>query len=557
LLWRPHVGALRATIVCKVTFELRPGEAILAPVQRPLLATDVRACSGSSARILEPADLIPRKALCDVVLVGHAFAPAAHHGRSLTTRLAVGDIDKSIELLRPSTAELDESGGILAVEYGPLAPESPVRFGKLRGEPDALGAPAFRRPLDPDLDFSFFNVAPPDQQTNCIAPDAVLFLLHLTRAAASFGTRLPGVRPRALWTGEDNAPTEVELRCDTLWIDTDHGVCTTTWRGEVELAREQDAGTVFVMLEPPHERLDLLQAARANGLAPVSRPVRQSTLTLALPSQKLEETVDGWLEPRIKDATPTWLASSVSRAPAVARGPLDLLWFRPALGPEASVFEALCDPELEELGAALEELDRLGREEPRFRPPWVTLQGELRCALDPKATLRAALAASIPFVSGHGRLSGAVATAKEVLAVPGALSSLVVDGCVRRLREAFPHEDPHAGFDYLERAIETDLVRCRRFQAARVFGERVARGVVAVADGREAPIYLPWEAVKCLPMLRSLPARILAEVRPPQEGGRRAGPALRILAVARVLAPDVARHSFFRENHHLAKEQPC
>ncbi len=59
-------------------------------------------------------------------------------------------------------------------------------------------------------------------------------------------TSLPGVRPRAMLERSGRPAEELRLRADTLWIDTDRGVCTMTWRGAVPLAHAGETGRVVV-----------------------------------------------------------------------------------------------------------------------------------------------------------------------------------------------------------------------------------------------------------------------------------------------------------------------
>jgi hypothetical protein len=45
------------------------------------------------------------------------------------------------------------------------------------------------------------------------------------------------------------------MTADTLWIDTDRGICTVTWRGQVAVDGPSQPGRVVIALEEPGERL--------------------------------------------------------------------------------------------------------------------------------------------------------------------------------------------------------------------------------------------------------------------------------------------------------------
>jgi hypothetical protein len=293
IVWQPRAGVYTLTVICKATYLLRPGEAQLLPSQEAPEA---------------PGDRAPYKPRADVVLVGHAFAPGRQPVRSLVARMVVGEIEKSIEVwcdrgfrlqdgqllegprfaqmplgweraaggpetpnpvgMRPDAAPdrygmvaipnlqprgvhvAQRSDTFAPVGFGPIAGSWPPRAARLRG-----GAAPFdergweERPLPDDFDYGYFNVAPPDQQTSEIRPNERIVLDNLHPEHAQLVTSLPGARPRAFIERQGRAQEEVGLRADTLWIDTDSGRCTVTWRGQVSLAHEGEQGRVSVTLE--------------------------------------------------------------------------------------------------------------------------------------------------------------------------------------------------------------------------------------------------------------------------------------------------------------------
>jgi hypothetical protein len=58
-------------------------------------------------------------------------------------------------------------------------------------------------------------------------------------------TALPGRRPSVTLERGGAGPEGLGMRADTLWIDTDRGICTVTWRGHAWLRSATEAGRVI------------------------------------------------------------------------------------------------------------------------------------------------------------------------------------------------------------------------------------------------------------------------------------------------------------------------
>src|SRR4051812_20383248 len=86
------------TVVCKGTFNLRPGVSSLADEQEHPNEDDNHWNDDPARSLYAASDLVPFKPRCDVALVGKAFAPGHEAVTSLVTRLAVASIDKRIEV---------------------------------------------------------------------------------------------------------------------------------------------------------------------------------------------------------------------------------------------------------------------------------------------------------------------------------------------------------------------------------------------------------------------------------------------------------------------------
>lgn len=258
----PRVGVVRwldpeptLTVVVKVTFSFAParvglsGVAVIAPEQEPL-SLGVPAPDAPDEAIY-PHDLIPRKGAADVILAGSAFAepPSARiHGS-----LAVGQVSRSFVVHAASaSARIPlQAGGVR-----PPRSEAATRVGAARRSArprlDGDRCPD-EGPRIHDAGFSYFayNVAPPEQVSGWIAPDAVVELEGLSPDGAR-RFQLPGLAPVVLVDARGDLAAEVELACDTLWIDTDRELAVLVWRGHVEVSspRAPEVERILVALEP-------------------------------------------------------------------------------------------------------------------------------------------------------------------------------------------------------------------------------------------------------------------------------------------------------------------
>ena len=302
LLWRPSSGGHALTVICKVTFELRPTELSLAQQQEDPSEEDNFWDDDPNRSVRAPSDLVPFKARADVMLVGQAFAPNRTPVRSLLARLGVSGVEKTVEVCGERTwtpeAGLREGhpfasmqlryeraasgpdnpvgvrvdprvGGALPnlqvpevangrgpdattpIGFGPIAASWPTRRARLGEHAASFARHRWADDMLPDdIDAAFFNAAPPDQQPERIEPGARLLLENLDPRYARLVTTVPRQRPRA-FVDRNGGLEELQLVCDTLWIDTDRGLCTLTWRGQIGVHGPHDAGRVVILLEQP------------------------------------------------------------------------------------------------------------------------------------------------------------------------------------------------------------------------------------------------------------------------------------------------------------------
>ena len=105
--WEPRPDTWVLTVIVKATYALRPGEALLAAEQEPLYAEDEHWNRDPGHSVRAPADLFPVKPNAEIMLSGHAYAEGGRPTRSLIARIAVGSVDKKIEIFADRTVSTD------------------------------------------------------------------------------------------------------------------------------------------------------------------------------------------------------------------------------------------------------------------------------------------------------------------------------------------------------------------------------------------------------------------------------------------------------------------
>ncbi|WP_437841682.1 DUF2169 domain-containing protein [Sorangium sp. So ce1153] len=239
LLWQPRPGAHALTVVCKATFELRPGSSPLAVEQEAPWESDIHRDDDPGRSLCAASDLAPFKRRADVLVLGHARPPRGSQPATLVARIAVGTLDKAIEVRADR--------GWAALGLGPIARTWPARTEMLRRHAPTWDHHAWNsRPLPEDVDGAFFNDAPVDQQITELTGDEWIVLEHLHPRHTRIETRLARVSPSASVQRENAAPQDVRLRCDTLTIDADRGLAMLVWRGVVVLSHPAEQGVVAV-----------------------------------------------------------------------------------------------------------------------------------------------------------------------------------------------------------------------------------------------------------------------------------------------------------------------
>jgi hypothetical protein len=301
VVWGEHPTGHRLTICVKGTFVLaHRADATIAPNQDSVHG-DISWDHNPQASLFAPSDFVPFKPKLDVIFSGRAFAPNAAPLDSLTPRLQVGHLRKSLRVVGPrvwmgaaaglipsvpekfTTAPLryelaamtgenqtgiqlagsaggplpriesiDEPGGkIHTPGFGPL----PIRWRAERHGLTEAGYTFMRRmrsqhAIAPEgFPFSAFNSAPHEQQLDEIEAAPTIVLEHLGRKHTRLESRLPTIRPRVFVKPHDASSTdEVDMRLDTIFIDGVRLVAVLSWRGSIPVRDVETIGLSKIVI---------------------------------------------------------------------------------------------------------------------------------------------------------------------------------------------------------------------------------------------------------------------------------------------------------------------
>lgn len=312
VVWQEQPGQNTLTVVCKATYALAPLVSPLAAEPEDVNERDNFWDDDPQKSLYLPNDLAPFKPRAEVIVVGAAFAPGAEPVRQVHARIVVGELDKSIEVfcpriflpdgalqdgprwtqmplryeraaggpdtwnpvginpdlvdrygrrtlpnLQPPGLAVSKPGDlILPIGFGPIAPTWPSRRELLRDRARQWSDERWSEaPLDEDFDGAYFQAAPLDQRVDALRADEKLILENLNHNHPRLVTKLPGVRPRARVEMPDEPVWNLTLVADTLWIDTQRGLCTLTWRGQMPLASREQPGVVRIGIDEPGQPL--------------------------------------------------------------------------------------------------------------------------------------------------------------------------------------------------------------------------------------------------------------------------------------------------------------
>jgi hypothetical protein len=397
VVWRPAGRSPVLTVVCKATYALEQGESPLADVQDDVNERDLHAMNNPSLGLHSASDLVPFKQAADVTLVGKAYAPPGELSRALIARIRVGSVDKRVQIhadrllssrsgrvrdekffskmalgyeLAPGGKGTQNPAGrslrdepndkgyvqlpniqhpedklsgpdseLRPIGFGPIPSQWPSRRARINGQEGPwLKGDFTAAELPADWDWGFYNVAPRDQQLVEIRPDQAITLEHLHPAEAKLETVLPGLRP-VVYVERASGARRLEVKGDTLWIDTNRLVQTVTWRGQIAIESLEESLRVVVSMAKPGADLTWeaawhLAEAKLNHEADdedqkktIARAPRSIRGIPARPNTKPVPLMPS------SDHTPGWVPSAPSSNSDAASGPGGL---SPVPGPVSS-----------------------------------------------------------------------------------------------------------------------------------------------------------------------------------------------------------------------------
>lgn len=273
VVWRMR-GELRVTVVVKACFELEADASMRMIDPEEIVHADVHHGRNPSRSVWLTSDLAPYLPKADVLLTGHACAPAGQTCAGMCVRLAVyGDgplFDRSINVhgdrAKGAIVPFDRMplvyeralGGIGFADnpfgtgatdgarppnlidptdpkrvacFGPIGRSWPARRKLLKGtDARELGGPVAEIP--DWFNFTYFQAAPPDQQIGYLVGNEWVVLEGVHPVKAQIASSLPSAIGRARVFGLGPGPGRaLTLVADTLRIDGDTLTCQVVWRG--------------------------------------------------------------------------------------------------------------------------------------------------------------------------------------------------------------------------------------------------------------------------------------------------------------------------------------
>jgi hypothetical protein len=176
-------------------------------------------------------------------------------------------------------------------------------------------------------------------------------------------TQVPRQRPRA-FVERHGGLEELQLVCDTLWIDTDRGLCTLTWRGQIRVHGPRDEGRVVILLEQPTHPLTWPEIQQQCANTPPA--AERAALHSADESDTAVHDTSMFRGTPLDPALPFLQSRSAPKAApraAISRPPPWMEAPKPVVSSLAAMKETLPP------GAMRVDLNRLRAEESRATPP--------------------------------------------------------------------------------------------------------------------------------------------------------------------------------------------
>lgn len=174
----------------------------------------------------------------------------------------------------------------------------------------------------------------------------------------------------------------------------------------------------------------------------------------------------------------------------------------------------------------------------RFTPPLAVFEAELKMSYAEAARLDALVALTAPLVATDKRLKDLSEQAVDIKARPMAAAGGALARISTQIREHYASTHARGGQGVnLDAEVDRILLDTRSFDPKTLLGSKHLRATLG-HGGTAVVSYVPEQAADHLPLLDGFRARIIAEVHPRQDRLEPSGLALRVIAIARVLARD-------------------
>jgi len=295
-----------------------------------LILSELHYRDNPSRSIRATNEVVPYLPRVDILLTGHAYAPAGRHVARMTVGLSIYHsialLEKRIEVVgdrngsdlvpfqrMPLIYEKAVGGiGDPANPWGtgkapgsalpnlihPKDPDAIVGFGPiarglrqrkvLRGSVSAAALDELFLEFPADFDWNYFQAAPPDQQLASVLGNEWIVLEGMNPALSRIASRLPSVRPIATVFGlnpakPDDAKT-VHARIDMIRIDADQLTCSVISRAVIPVDSERSLQSLRVIAAVETEELTYAHMLTP----PKTKPQPLENMTLPIAARKKE-----------------------------------------------------------------------------------------------------------------------------------------------------------------------------------------------------------------------------------------------------------------------------
>lgn len=323
-------GQLQLSCVLKSTFRLVPDKPMEVTEPEELILSELHYRDNPSRSIRATNEVVPYLPRVDVLLTGHAYAPAGRHVARMTVGLS---IYHSIALLEKKIDVVGDRNGSDLVPFQrmpliyeksvggighplnpwgtgkapgsalpnlvhPKDPDAVVGFGPiarglrqrkvLRGALSAASLDELFLELPPDFDWNYFQAAPPDQQLASIVGNEWIVLEGMNPSLSRISSRLPTVRPIATLFGlnpgkPDDAKT-VQARIDMIRIDADQLTCSVISRAVIPVDNERTLQSLRIVAAVETEELTYSHLLTP----PKTKPQQLEKMTFPIAASKNE-----------------------------------------------------------------------------------------------------------------------------------------------------------------------------------------------------------------------------------------------------------------------------